>query len=48
MRPWKTLAPPDPMGVNSITGIAISADEQSYVYSYRRVLSDLYIAEGLK
>ena len=45
---WKTLTPSDPMGVNSITGVAISSDEQSYVYSYRRALSDLYLAEGLK
>jgi DNA-binding winged helix-turn-helix (wHTH) protein/WD40 repeat protein len=43
---WRTLLPSDPMGVNSITGVAIADDEQSYVYSYRRVLSALYTAEG--
>jgi hypothetical protein len=43
---WKTLTPPDTIGVNSITGVAIADDEQSYAYSYRRVLSDLHIAQG--
>jgi len=46
IRHWKTLAPADPIGVNSITGIAIADDERSYVYSYRRVLSGLYVASG--
>ena len=48
LRPWKVLRPADTVGVNSITGIAIADDEKSYVYSYRRVLSDLHLAEGWK
>ena len=44
--PWKTLQPADITGVNSITGVTIADDENSYVYSYRRVLSDLYLVEG--
>jgi hypothetical protein len=48
VRPWKMLRPADPVGVNSITGVAIADDEESYVYSYRRVLSDLHLAEGWK
>jgi len=48
LRLWKKLTPADPMGVNSITGVAISPSEQSYIYSYRRVLSELYLAEGLR
>jgi hypothetical protein len=48
VRPWKVLRPADPVGVNSITGVAIADDEKSYVYSYRRVLSDLHLAEGWK
>jgi DNA-binding winged helix-turn-helix (wHTH) protein len=44
--PWKTLQPADMTGVNSITGVTIADDENSYVYSYRRVLSDLYLVEG--
>jgi DNA-binding winged helix-turn-helix (wHTH) protein len=48
IRPWKVLRPADTIGVNSITGVAIADDEESYVYSYRRVLSDLHVAEGWK
>jgi hypothetical protein len=46
MRHWRTIAAADPIGVNSITGIVISDDERSYAYSYRRVLSVLYVASG--
>jgi hypothetical protein len=45
---WRRLAPSDAIGVNSITGVTIAGDEQSYAYSYRRVLSELYLAEGWK
>jgi DNA-binding winged helix-turn-helix (wHTH) protein len=45
---WKRIKPSDPTGVNSITGVVIAGDEESYAYSYRRVLSDLFIAEGWK
>ena len=45
---WKTLAPQDAIGVNSITGVVIADDERSYAYSYRRVLSDLFVADGWK
>lgn len=48
IHPWKMLKPADTNGVNSITGLAIADDEVSYVYSYRRVRSDLYLAEGWK
>src|SRR5262249_30167096 len=45
---WKHIQPADAIGVNSITGVVIADDEESYAYSYRRVLSDLFIAEGWK
>ena len=45
---WKTLAPADLVGVISIWSIQISADEQSYCYSYARNISDLYLVEGLR
>lgn len=48
LTPWKQLAPRDPMGVNAITRILISSDESSYAYSYRRVLSELFVANGWK
>ena len=33
--------------LRALAGAATVADGGSYVYSYRRVLSDLYLAEGL-
>ena len=45
---WKALAPADTVGVFSIWSIQISADEQSYCYSYGRNISDLYLVEGLQ
>ena len=46
--PWKQLVPADAAGVDSIGGIGITPDARSYVYSYPRELSDLYVVEGLK
>ncbi len=45
---WKQIAPADAAGVDAIGGIGITPDEKSYVYSYSRTLSDLYVVEGLK
>jgi dipeptidyl aminopeptidase/acylaminoacyl peptidase len=47
-RPWKELTPPDPAGVLAIGPILLSDDGQSYVYSYRRTIDDLYLVEGLR
>jgi Tol biopolymer transport system component len=46
--PWRTLAPPDPAGVRGSRPILLSADGKSLVYGCYRVLSDLYIVEGLR
>lgn len=45
---WKALAPADLVGVINTYSIQISADEQSYCYSYARNISDLYLVEGLR
>ncbi len=45
---WKQLVPADAAGIDSIAGVAITPDEKSYVYTYTRLLSDLYEVEGLK
>ena len=45
---WRQLAPLDPAGVSSIDPILLSADGRAYVYSYRRLLSGLFVVEGLK
>jgi len=45
---WKEIVPADPAGVESITSIRFSADGKAYAYSAGRILSDLYVVEGLK
>jgi hypothetical protein len=45
---WKQLTPPDPAGLVSIGPIAIAPDGKSYAYSSYRILSDLYLIQGLK
>ena len=45
---WGELAPRDPAGVFGIDYLAISPDGAGYVYSFRRLLSTLYVFEGLK
>ena len=46
--PWRVITPQDRIGVNSVTGIVIADDERHYVYSYRRVLADLFTVDGLR
>ena len=46
--PWKSLEPADAAGIDTIGGVLLSSDTQSYVYSYVRTLSDLYLVEGLR
>lgn len=45
---WKQLMPPDPAGVELVGPVLTSADGKGYVYGYRRMLSDLYLVDGLK
>ena len=45
---WKQLMPPDPAGVEYVGPILPTPDGKTYVYGYRRMLSDLYIVDGLK
>jgi eukaryotic-like serine/threonine-protein kinase len=46
---WKTLSPPDPVGVESSRGtVLITPDARSYCYSYQRRLGDLFVVDGLK
>jgi len=46
--PWKEIAPADPAGAQSITNILFSADGKAYAYSTLRLLSDLYVVDGMK
>ena len=45
---WKELRPSDPAGVEFIGPILMTADARTYVYGYRRALTDLYVVDGLK
>ncbi len=45
---WKELRPSDPAGVEFIGPILMTADAKTYVYGYRRALTDLYVVDGLK
>ena len=45
---WKEIAPADPAGVVSVGLVRPSADENYYAYSYVRVLSSLFLVQGLK
>ncbi|HEY6547785.1 MAG TPA: hypothetical protein VI589_07755, partial [Vicinamibacteria bacterium] len=45
---WKKLAPPDPSGVYTITEFRITRDGRAYFYTYKRQVSQLYVATGLR
>lgn len=45
---WKEITPADISGIVGQVNVVMSEDGQSYAYTYRRVLSDLYLVPGLK
>jgi tRNA A-37 threonylcarbamoyl transferase component Bud32 len=45
---WKELQPADIAGVFTVSLIYMTRDGESYVYSYRRMLSDLYLADRIR
>jgi hypothetical protein len=45
---WKQIVPADAAGVDNVGNILFTPNMKSYVYSYSRVLSDLYLVEGLR
>ncbi len=44
----KEFRPPDPAGVLQIGPILMTPDAKTFVYSYRRLLGELYLATGIK
>ena len=46
--PWKTIQPADPVGFDSIIRIVVTPDGRSYCHDYVRIVSDLFIVEGLQ
>jgi hypothetical protein len=47
-RVWRDLAPSDMSGISGIDYLAVKPGGDGYVYSYRRLLSTLYVTEGLR
>jgi DNA-binding winged helix-turn-helix (wHTH) protein len=45
---FREMTPPAVAGLQSISHIHFSSDGQAYVYSYTRLLSELYLVKGLK
>jgi Tol biopolymer transport system component len=45
---YRSIAPSDPVGIELLGEVRMSADGGSYVYTYSRCLSDLYLVEGLR
>jgi len=45
---WKELMPPDAAGIYFIRPPLFSSDGNAYAYSYSRLLSDLYLVDGIK
>jgi hypothetical protein len=45
---FKEINPTDETGLCDMTGILFSANGKAYVYGYTRLLSELYLVNGLK
>ena len=45
--PWRTITPQDPAGLWA-ADLMLMPDGNSYAYNCKRLLSDLYLVEGLK
>jgi eukaryotic-like serine/threonine-protein kinase len=45
--PWLTIRPGDPAGILDLFPVQITPDGETYAYSYRRFLSNLYVINGL-
>ena len=45
---WKTLAPPDPAGIEEIHTVVLALDADAYAYTYNRTLAELYVMDPVK
>jgi Tol biopolymer transport system component len=45
---WKQIVPADPAGFVEVTRLRATPDGRSYAYTYFRVLSTLYLVDGLR
>jgi hypothetical protein len=45
---FREMTPPDVAGLQNISHVHFSSDGRAYVYGYSRLLSELYLVQGLK
>jgi Tol biopolymer transport system component len=45
---WREIAPADRTGMTEVPSIRVSADESTFTYTVHRLLSELYVADGLR
>ena len=45
---WRELVPLDPAGIDLLSPPALTSEGKSYVYSYNRILSDLYLGSDIR
>jgi eukaryotic-like serine/threonine-protein kinase len=45
---WLSFVPADPAGVLAISSVLLTPDGRSYVYTYHRLLSELFLVDGLR
>jgi len=45
---WRELVPLDAAGIDLLSPPALTPDGKAYVYSYNRILSDLFLVDGVK
>ncbi len=45
---WREIAPADRTGMTAVSSVWISADESTVTYTVQRLLSELYLSEGLR
>ncbi len=45
---WREFSPSDTAGLDGISGLRVTPDGKAYVYAYQRLLSVLYLVDGLK
>jgi hypothetical protein len=48
IEPWRELTLEDRAGVTRISPVRVAANGRSWAYTYTRVLSNLYVVDGLK
>ena len=48
LEPWREFTLEDPAGLIRINPVRVAPDGRSWAYTYIRILSNLYVVEGLK